>query len=481
MNDRYNNVDLAQVQRIHVMGVCGSGMGTFAGMLRTRGFEVRGSDAGCYPPMSDLLADWGIPVMEGYHPDNLAWQPDLVVVGNVIRRTNIEAEAMRELNIPHISFPEALSQWFLNEKHSIVISGTHGKTTTTSLTAWLLHSGGTDPSYLVGGVPLNFGKSYRLGTGPHFVVEGDEYDTAYFDKVPKFLHYQPQTAVITNIEFDHADIYPTVEAIESEFRKMVRLIPPTGRLIVCGDNRRAMDVATAAQCTVQTYGTEDSFWSARDIQQNTNGTQFVLYRDGQAIGPFQAPLFGRHNIQNTVAALAIGLDEGMDPSQALKGLQSFQNVKKRHEIKGIARGVTVIDDFAHHPTAVRETVRAVSTRYPDSRLWCCFEVESNTSRRRVFQQAYIDAFSGAHCVVFCKPLAKKDNLAASERLDLESLVQDIQNQGTEAQLIPEVQDIVSWLTDRLRPGDVVLGMSGRHFYGLHDLLLKRLNETQTSV
>jgi len=465
-----------RVKRIHVMGVCGSGMGTFAGMLRARGFEVRGSDAGCYPPMSDLLNEWGIPVMEGYSPDNLSWQPDLIVVGNVIRRTNPEAVAMRAQGLPHVSFPEALSQWFLDERHSVVITGTHGKTTTTSLTSWLFHTGDLDPSYLVGGVPQNFGKSYRLGAGSHFVVEGDEYDTAYFDKVPKFLHYQPQTAVITNIEFDHADIYPDVDVIEAEFAKMVRLVPANGRLVVCADNERALRVANHARCSVQTYGTIDAFWAAHDVVEHAQGTRFTLHRDNQPIGDFDAPLFGRHNIQNAVGALAVVLEEGVDVTKAAAGLRSFLNVKKRHEIKGVARGITVIDDFAHHPTAVRETVRAVSNRFPEARLWCCFEVESNTSRRRVFQQAYVTAFSGAHCVVFCKPLAKKDNLAPEERLDLDGLVEDIKRDGTEAVLIPEVPDIVSWLAHRLEPGDVVLGMSGRHFYGLHDLLVKRLAE-----
>jgi len=476
MEKRYRDEEITNARRIHVMGIGGSGMGTFAGMLRTRGFEVRGSDAGCYPPMSTLLADWGIPVLEGYSPNNLDWGPDLVVVGNVIRRTNPEAIAMRQRAIPHISFPEALSNWFLRDKHPVVITGTHGKTTTTSLTAWILECGGMVPSLLVGGVFLNFGRSYTLGIGVHFVVEGDEYDTAYFDKVPKFLHYRPRTAVITNIEFDHADIYPNVEAIEQEFMKFVDLIPDDGRLIVCATNERGMRVAQRARCTVEPYGTDESAWSARQVEENARGTSFVLDRKGAQVGAFQSPLFGRHNLQNAIAALAVALGEGMAAEQAALGLESFENVAKRHEIKGVVDGVTVIDDFAHHPTAVRETVRAVRNRFPQGRLWCCFEVESNTSRRRVFQDQYIDAFHGAHCVLFCKPLEKPDNLSAEERLSLPELVEDIRATGTLAELIPEVDDIVLWLTERVRPGDVVLGMSGRHFYGLHDKVVQALSK-----
>ncbi len=453
------------------MGVCGSGMGTFAGMLQARGAVVRGSDAGGYPPMSDLLASWGIPLMRGYRPENLDWNPDLVVVGNVIRATNPEAVALRERGIPHVSFPEALSALFLSERHPVVITGTHGKTTTTSLTAWLLSHAALSPGLLVGGVPVNFGVSFDLGEGRPFVVEGDEYDTAYFDKVPKFLHYRPQTAVITNIEFDHADIYASVDAIEAEFNRFSQLLPTDGRLLIWTGSERAARAATHANCSVETYGLSEATWSAAGVRQGPDGTDFVLLHEGAALCEVRSPLFGDHNLQNTLAAMGVAIGMGVTPERAAAGVEAFRGVKKRHEIKGTASGVTVIDDFAHHPTAVRATVRAVRNRYPEARIWCGFEVESNTSRRKIFQDEYASAFDGAHTVLFCKPLAKGDNLPPEKRISLDELCLDLEARGIDAHLIPEVDDMVAWLAPRLLSGDVVLGMSGRHFYGFHDKLL----------
>ncbi len=465
---------LGRIERIHVMGVCGSGMGTFAGMLKQRGYDVRGSDSGGYPPMSDLLAEWGIELMRGYRPENLDWNPDVVIVGNVIRRINPEAEAMRERGLPHVSFPEAFGELFLADRHPVVITGTHGKTTTTSLTAWLLRATDRDPTLLVGGVPLNFGASFVLGDGPHVVVEGDEYDTAYFDKVPKFLHYRPRTAIVTNIEFDHADIYDSVEQIEGEFAKFAQLIPADGRLLYWKGSERAARVAETARCTVESYGTDDAFWRATGILETPQFTELTLMRGDEALGRARCPLFGPHNIQNAVGALAAAIGLGVPASEALTALSEFRNVKKRHEVKGVARGVTVIDDFAHHPTAVRATVEAVRRRFPDGRLFCCFEIESNTSRRKVFQDDYPPAFEGADAVLFCKPLEKQDNLPLELRIDLDAVCDALRARGIEAHLIPEVPDIVAWLEPRVRPGDIVLGMSGRHFYGLHEMTLDAL-------
>ncbi|MFT5431594.1 MAG: UDP-N-acetylmuramate: L-alanyl-gamma-D-glutamyl-meso-diaminopimelate ligase, partial [Myxococcota bacterium] len=462
--DRCSPETLNSARRVHIMGVGGSAMGTFAGMLTAQGIEVRGSDAGCYPPMSDLLAGWGIEVMVGYRAENLDWNPDLVIVGNVIRAVNPEAVAMRDRGIPHVSFPEAFAGKFLEGRHSIVISGTHGKTTTTSLTAWLLEHAELAPGVLVGGVPRNFGTSFRLGEGDHFVVEGDEYDTAYFDKVPKFLHYRPRTAVITNIEFDHADIYPDVDAIEREFVKLVALLPADGRLLYYGGCERATRVAQQAPCPAWSYGVGLGDWQANNLVVHPGGTRFTV---SSPLGDFEidCPLFGEHNIQNALAALAIARLEGVSVETLIAGLLAFKNVKKRHEVKGIEDGVTVIDDFAHHPTAVRETVRAVRERYPQGRLWCCFEVESNTSRRRIFQDAYPPAFDGADAVLFCKPHEKADNLPPDERISLTEVSAALEARGIEAHLIEEVADIVDWLASRVAAPDVVLGMSGRHFHG----------------
>jgi len=474
MQNRCTVDQLRAAKRIHILGVCGTGMGTFAGMLAQKGFEVRGTDAGCYPPMSDLLEEWGIPVMEGYAPKNLDWNPDLVVVGNVIRRINPEATAMRERGIPHVSFPEAFAEKFLSDRHPVVITGTHGKTTTTTLTGWLLTATEQDPTLLVGGVPLNFGKSFRLGQGKHVVVEGDEYDTAYFDKVPKFVHYRPRTGIITNIEFDHADIYPDVETIEQQFRNFVSLLPADGHLLYWDGCARASRVAADAPCKAESYGSPTAFWRAENIQMNSEGTTFTLVRKGIPLTRVEAPLFGAHNLQNTVAAMAVAITEGGDPERVAEGVRRFKNIKKRHEIKGVVNGITVIDDFAHHPTAVAATVRAVRERFPNAPLYCCFEIESNTSRRRVFQDDYPPAFAAADSVVFCKPLAKADNLPPEQRIQLDRVIQGIQALGVQATLIPEVDDIVDWLVERLPSGSVVLGMSGRHFYGLHDKLLTAL-------
>jgi len=471
---------LQDAKRIHIMGVCGTAMGTFAGMLVERGIEVRGSDVACYPPMSDQLEALGIPVMLEYKASNLDWNPDFVVVGNVIRRTNPEAVAMRERELPHTSFPTAFSELLLKNSHPIVVTGTHGKTTTTSLTAWLMTYADHDPGMMVGGIPLNFGSSFRLGNGQYFVVEGDEYDTAYFDKVPKFVHYRPCTGVITNIEFDHADIYANVEAIEAEFLKFAGLLPQAGRLLYWNGCARAKRAAQNATCTIESYGLETGDWRATQISMNEDGTQFTLEHNNEQLGEFSSPLHGDYNLQNTVGALAAVISNGVAPKVAAQGLAEFKGVKKRQEIKGTVRGVTVIDDFAHHPTAVSCVVSAIQKRYPKGRLWCCFEVESNTSRRRIFQDAYPPAFTGAHCVLFCKPLAKADNLPEAERLSLTEVVNELQAHKIEAHVIPEVDDIVQWLTPRLEAGDVVLGISGRHFYGLHDKLLQSLSSNVPS-
>ena len=487
MNDRYHLDALLNAKRIHILGIAGTAMGTFAGMLKARGVEVRGSDAAAYPPMSDQLHSQAIPLMLGYAPENLDWGPDFVIVGNVIRQVNPEATAMRERGLPHASFPEAFGQLFLRNRRPIVVTGTHGQTTTTSLIAWLLEHGGTQPGLFVGGVPLNFGRSFRLGDGLPFVVEGDEYDTAYFDKAPKFLHYAPQVGVITNIEFDHADIFSDVDVIETWFARFAALLPPQGRLVVHGAEARARRAATAAACPIETYGRgaavrgaglDEPEWHAEDVSLSGDGATFRLWRGDRDLGLFDSPLPGLHNVDNTVAALAVVIGDGLPHNTARTGLAAFRSVKKRQEVKGVVRGVTVIDDFAHHPTAVRETVSAISARYlrhPGARLFCCFEVESNTSRRRVFQSDYPPAFDGASVVLFCKPLDKADNLPEDARIQLPEVVGSLEAMGVEAHLIPEVDDIIAWLVPRLRAGDVVLGMSGRHFHGFHDRLLMELD------
>ena len=477
MTDRLPPNALETARKIHILGVAGTAMGTFARMLAARGYDVRGSDVACYPPMSDQLAAASIPITLGYAAANLDWGPDLVIVGNVIRRDNPEALEVVRRALPYGSFPEVFGQGFLPGRRPVVITGTHGKTTTTSLTAVLLRGGGRDPGLFVGGVPRDFGQSFLLGSGAHFVIEGDEYDTAYFDKIPKFLHYRPEVGVITNIEFDHADIYPNVEIIEAEFAKFVALIPAAGRLIVHGGDVRASRVARASSAAVETYGVPGATWTATEVDVGQDRTTFTLCHGSVPVGRLHSPLPGAHNLDNALAALAVALGEGVTFDDAATALAGFQGVKKRQEVKGVERGVTVIDDFAHHPTAVRETVRAIRARYPAARLFCCFEIESNTSRRRAFQDAYPPAFEGATAVLFCRPLEKADNLPPEERIQLSEVVAALRDEGILAELIPEVGDMVAWLAARVQPGDVVLGMSGRHFYGLHQLLLDALRAT----
>ena len=467
--------DWGDVRHVHVLGVCGTGMGTFAGLLRERGYIVSGSDHGAYPPMSTSLAAWGVDVHEGYDERNLEPTPDLVVVGNVIRRANPEATAVRRRGIRHTSFPEAFGSLFLADRRPVVVAGTHGKTSTTALLAWLLHDAGERPGFLVGGIPRNFPRSFAAGAPPWFVVEGDEYDTAYFDKGPKFLHYRPFHAILTSVEFDHADIFADVAAVSRAFERFVALVPPEGTLTVCGHEERAVSIARGARATVETYGLDPTFdWSAAEVEGGPEGTRFALRRGRDVIGRFASPLAGRHNLLNTVAALAVALREGLPAAPLAAALSRFEGVRKRQEVRGVEDGVTVIDDFAHHPTAVRETVSALRQRYPHARLWAVYHPESNTARRRVFQAEYGCAFDDADVAVVARAFVKNDRLAPEERIDLPALVATLRARGREAYGDLPPDDIVALLARETRPGDVVLAMSGRDFDGLHDKLLAAL-------
>ncbi len=467
---------LEGVRHIHVLGVCGTGMGTFAGMLTQRGYTVTGSDAGAYPPMSTALASWGIPVFEGYRAENLEPAPDLVVVGNVIRRTNPEAVAMRRRGLRHLSFPEAFARAFLEGREPVVVAGTHGKTTTTSCAAHLLHACGRDPGLLVGGLPLDFSHSYRVGTGPIFVVEGDEYDTAYFDKGPKFLHYRPRHVVLTNIEFDHADIYKDLAAVTRSFERLMALVPENGTVTVCGHAALALQVARQAAGAVESYGFEPTHdWHADEVALGPAGASFLLRHRGQDFGRFLCPLYGRHNLLNAVAALALAGRLGLPADPLFEALYRFRGVRKRMEVKGEVAGVVVIDDFAHHPTAVRATLEAVRQRHPGARLWAAFHPESNTSRRRVFQEAYVEAFREADVLVMAEALRKaSDPLPPEERLDAEALVAEIAATGVDARGPLPIDDVVALLVSELDAGDVLVGMSGRDFEGLHGRVLEGL-------
>ena len=462
--------------RIHLIGVCGTAMATLAALLKSRGHDVRGSDQHVYPPMSDFLVAEGITTMSGYLPEHITSDIDLVVVGNAISRGNPELEVVLERKVRHCSLPEAIRDHFLWNARSIVLAGTHGKTTTTSLTAWLLTHGGLDPSLLVGGIALNFGdegSSYRVGTGRDFVIEGDEYDSAFFDKTAKFLKYLPDIAVINNIEFDHADIYADLEEVLLAFRRLVRLVPRNGLLLLGADSPHAHELAPMAVSPVETFGLMDgATWRADEIEHRDGVTHFTVRRAGDRIGRFESPLLGVHNVRNALASIAVGTYVGLAPDVLASGLRQFKGIKRRLETVGVARGVTVLDDFAHHPTAVHETLAALRTGYPGHRLWAVFEPRSASSCRRVFQDDFARAFGKADEVVIAAVF--RSNLPESERLSAEQLVDDLRAAGRRARHIPEIDDIVATIAAEGRSGDVVAVMSNGGFGGIHKKLLQAL-------
>ena len=462
--------------RVHLIGVCGTAMATVAALLARRGHEVSGSDQHVYPPMSDFLVSEGIPAFTGYSADHITADLDLVVVGNAISRGNPELEALLEKKVRYCSLPEVIRDSFLWGARSIVIAGTHGKTTTTALSGWLLTHGGLDPTVLVGGIALNFGphgSSYRLGGGRDVVIEGDEYDSAYFDKTAKFLKYLPEIAVINNIEFDHADIYADLDAVRLAFRRLVNLVPRTGLLLLGADSEHAADLRGSAVSPVETYGlAEGATWQAHDIEHAGERTRFRVRRNGDPFGRFESPLLGVHNVRNALAALAIGRHCGVDAGQLAEGLRRFEGIRRRLERVGVSRGVTVLDDFAHHPTAVLETLSALRTGYPAARIWAVFEPRSASACRRIFQDDFARAFGAADEAIIAAVF--RSSLPESERLSAERLVEDLRARGQNARHIPEVNDIVRTIAAEHREGDIVVLMSNGGFGGIHRKLLEAL-------
>jgi UDP-N-acetylmuramate: L-alanyl-gamma-D-glutamyl-meso-diaminopimelate ligase len=468
--------------KLHLTAIAGTGMGSVAGLLRAAGHDVRGSDAQVYPPMSDQLRELGVPFFEGFRAENLDWAPDQVVVGNVCSKDHVEVLAAQARNIPLTSFPVLLEQLFLSERHAVVVAGTHGKTTTTSLLSHVLLDAGRDPSFLVGGVPIGWGKGYRLGQGPHFVVEGDEYDTAFFDKGSKFLHYRPRTVILTGIELDHVDIFDSLEAVKAAFVAFVKLIPEDGLLLVAASSPHALDVAKSAHCRVETYaagtrGPSDTVaWHAEsEVTPGSPRQRFRVVHRGEPIGSFQVGLAGEHNLENTLAVVAAATELGLNPTEIARGLARFLGVKRRQEVRGVAAGVTVIDDYAHHPTAVRETIAALRHRRPRGRLVALYEPRSATSRRAVFQGDFAEAFLGADEVVVTK-LHDPDKIPPAERFDPERLAADLRGRGVAARYIPEVDDVVTHVAERVQPGDCVVAFSSGAFGGVHEKLLQRLGD-----
>jgi len=463
------------VKRIHLIGVAGTAMATLAALLKHQGHEVSGSDEHVYPPMSDFLAAEGINVLEGYRPEHVADALDLVVVGNAISRGNAELEAVLDRGIRYASLPETIRDQWLWDAHSIVIAGTHGKTTTTALTGWLLTAAGADPTVLIGGIAQNFGEdgaSYRVGKGKAFVIEGDEYDSAYFDKTAKFLKYLPDIAVVNNIEFDHADIYRDIDEVRLAFRRLVNLVPRNGLTLLGVDSADAGALADKARSRVQTFGLSDGAeWRAVDIRLAA-GSGFRVLRNGKDLGEFTMPLLGDHNVRNALVAIAVGVDLGLDIERLRKGLAAFKGVKRRLEVVGEARGVTVYDDFAHHPTAVDETLKAVRRASPGKRIWAIFEPRSASSCRRVFQDDFARAFAGADEVVIASVF--RSSLPPEERLSESRLVGDLTARNVHARHLPDVEAIVDAVTREVRAGDLIVVMSNGGFGGIHRKLLAAL-------
>ncbi len=451
-------------------------MASLAGMFHERGFRVSGSDQAMYPPMSDFLANLGIKVSEGYRPENLFPRPDLVVVGNVIRRTNPEAIELEKSGIPFVSMPEALNRYFIQDKTRIVVGGTHGKTTLSSMIAWILFAEGQDPGFMIGGLPGNFLTNHRLGKGPFFVVEGDEYDTAYFDKRPKFLHYYPDIAVVTSCEFDHADIYDNLEQIVEQFRAFAALVPSDGCIVACNDDARVRKIVKGCPVPVQLYGFHGSLnWSADEVVHHATGISATILHEGRRVATGTLPMIGSHNLLNAIAAIAVADRVGIDPPRAMGALSTFQGVKRRQEMVGEAQGVPVIDDFAHHPTAVQVTLAGVRSRFPERRLVAVFEPRTNTSRRSLFQKHYASVLASADLIVVRSP-RDMDKVPEGDRFDSERLAEDLRDQGREARAFSDTDAILDFLSQQVETGDVVLIMSNGSFDNVGNRLWETLKE-----
>ena len=456
-------------------------MGSLAGLLKDAGHEVSGSDVGFYPPMAEKLREWRIPTIEGYLESHVTPDIEMVIVGNACRKDNPEARAAFEKGIRVLSFPLAVREFFLSNQKSIVVTGTHGKTTTTALLAYLLVEAGQDPSFLVGGIPRNFGKSYRLGDGDMFVIEGDEYDSAFFDKRPKFLHYRPNIAVLTSVEYDHADIYPDMSAYRAAFAQFLDLLPSNGLLLAYSDDPEVEDLMSRAGCRVIPYGLGEHQigWRAVDIKPDGQGMRFRLMIYGKRKDEFFVPLPGRHNVANTLAALAVAHHLGVSLEDLARYLSGFQSVTRRMEIRGVQNGVTVLDDFAHHPTAVRETLDAVRNNYPSAHLVAVFEPRTNTSRRNIFQNQYSVSFTGADQVIVLPPF-RADQIPEGDRFDSSTLVQALIDHGQKAQCMESVERVVAHLTETLEPGSVVLIMSNGAVDNIHNKLLDALRQKESN-
>ena len=460
--------------KFYLIGICGTAMASLAGMLQAKGCRVEGSDSDVYPPMSDFLEGLRIPVYKGYRASNLAASgPDTVVIGNALSRGNPEVEHTLDAGMRYASMAETVKELFIRGKNSIVVCGTHGKTTTTAMLAWMLEQAGRNPSFLVGGIAENFGRSFQVANGDDFVIEGDEYDTAFFDKGPKFLHYLPRIVVLKNIEFDHADIYPDLESLKVSFRRLINIVPKAGLIVAGVDSPVVRELIPAAFSQVATVGIESGDWRARNIAQTDDGMRFEVWNLETHVGTFAIPMLGTFNVRNALDVIVTSKEIGLENDSIQAGLASFKSVKRRLELKGEVNGIRVYDDFAHHPTAVAETLNAVRQRYPRDRIWAVFEPRSQTCRRRIFENDFMKSFDAANQIVIARVFAAS-KLLPEDQLSPDRLVEGIRGRGKTAITFDSTDEIVQHVASNATPGDHIVVMSNGGFDGIHGKLLSAL-------
>jgi UDP-N-acetylmuramate: L-alanyl-gamma-D-glutamyl-meso-diaminopimelate ligase len=479
--DRKQKASKQSPRHIHLSGICGTAMASLAGLLQLQGHRITGSDKAAYPPMSDLLRGLGIPVLEPYAESNLDPAPDLVVIGNALSRGNPEVERVLDERIPFTSMAALLHEEFLTGRESLVVAGTHGKTTTTSMLAWIYQvaageNPALEPSFLIGGVAENFGTSFQLRPTRTFIVEGDEYDTAFFDKGPKFLHYFPDALILTHVEFDHADIYADLAAVKTAFKRLVNLVPRRGLIVAYDGNANVTECVAGALCRVERYGfSDEADWRVRNLRHGDGLTRWEVWRGGALWAELEMRLAGEHNALNATATAALAFDLGVDPEAIKAALASFRSVKRRLEVRAEIGGVTVIDDFAHHPTAIRETLRALRSVYPQARLWAVLEPRSNTLRRKVLQADLVESLRLADRVILAG-VYQQQRIPEDERLHPEDVVSALNAAGTEAEVCPDGDAIVNRVVPQLQSGDVVAILSNGGFDGIYEKLPARLRE-----
>jgi UDP-N-acetylmuramate: L-alanyl-gamma-D-glutamyl-meso-diaminopimelate ligase len=463
-------------RHIHLIGICGTAMASLAGMLKQRGFRVTGSDAAAYPPMSTFLESLGIPVAQPFAEANLNPRPDLVVIGNAMSRGNVEVERVLDERIPFCSLPQILHDEFLMGKEVLVVAGTHGKTTTTSMLAWIFETAGLQPSFLIGGIAENFGSSFGLGAGRHFILEGDEYDTAFFDKGPKFLHYFPDGVILTSVEFDHADIYKDLDAVETAFKRLVNLVPRRGRIVGFDTGESIERCLAPAFCPVERYGTtERATWRVTNLRFEPERTSWSVLHNNRPWAEFEFAQAGEYNVWNATAAAGLAANYGIQAGTIAKALATFRSVKRRLEVRAQVNGVTIVDDFAHHPTAIEQTIGALRERYRGARLWVVLEPRSNTMRRNVLQDALARSLALADKVIVAG-VFKSDAIPAAERLDLNRVVDEVHRRGKPVRVLADADAIVNMIAPELRSGDVVAILSNGGFGGIYEKLPSRLRE-----